>query len=574
MLALEEKNKIQEKLEKLNKITKICSLIRLILALIIIFFIICLISLHDYILYGLLGAGFALIMIIFIICTNKYYHEIKLAKHLEYIYKKHENRRNMSYKSFSDDGREFIKYDDYKELDLDLLGPKSLFQYLNIAKSNLGRKMLATQLTNPEPKPQEFTNCVEALAKTEESFKLESAIANISSEAKECDNDELLGVINHKIKIPQIGIILMIASYLLLVVLLVVFLIQGIPPYFLLFFIVFNYLIASRYSKNPVFSLNSSKYSDLLNAYYVLVYDILETNIDDPYFNSKKAILEEELPSLKILKKNFEILSYRKNIIFSLFGNGICYSDYIIAWRFNNQLKKLKSIKQTLDSLAEIELMLSLATIGIDNDVYCKPSQSVKISIKGGYHPLIKNCVANSLDFNGGIILTGSNMSGKTTFMRMVGVNQILANAGGLVCAERFATSNYEVVTSLRANDQLQEGISTFYAEINRMKSIMATCKEKKTLVLIDEIFKGTNANDRIFASKEIIKKLNTLSSNFIITTHDFELCECPNILNYHFDEQYKDDKIYFEFTIKKGKCQKTNAIYLLRMSGVLDNQE
>ena len=97
-------------------------------------------------------------------------------------------------------------------------------------------------------------------------------------------------------------------------------------------------------------------------------------------------------------------------------------------------------------------------------------------------------------------------MSGKTTFMRMLGVNQILANAGGIVCAKSFHTQHLQVLTSLRANDMLQEGISTFYAEVNRMKKIMEESKTGKTLVLIDEIFKGTNAKDRIYAAQEIIK--------------------------------------------------------------------
>ncbi|MDE5715451.1 MAG: hypothetical protein K2I42_04885, partial [Anaeroplasmataceae bacterium] len=213
--------------------------------------------------------------------------------------------------------------------------------------------------------------------------------------------------------------------------------------------------------------------------------------------------------------------------------------------------------------------------IGLDNNIYSIPvsKDDLQIEIEGGYHPLVKNCVSNDFSFQRGIILTGSNMSGKTTFMRMLGVNQILANAGGLVCAKRYSAPKLEVVTSLRANDMLQEGISTFYAEINRMKKIISLSMERRTLILVDEIFKGTNAKDRIYASKEIIKKLNGFNCLFLITTHDFELCDVDNIENYHFDEEYIEDKISFDYCIKKGKCQKTNAIYLLKMAGVLDNQ-
>ena len=270
----------------------------------------------------------------------------------------------------------------------------------------------------------------------------------------------------------------------------------------------------------------------------------------------------------------FEMLSYRQNLLLSLIGNGTFFMDLWIAIRYNYQSKHLSSIEKGIDALTELELLLSLATIGMDNQVYTIPTLKDKIEILEGYHPLVKNCVPNSLTLEGGIVLTGSNMSGKTTFMRMLGVNQILANAGGLVCASSFQTSNFKVFTSLRANDMLQEGISTFYAEVNRMKKIVTESEQGNVLVLIDEIFKGTNAKDRIYAAKEIIKKLHSYQTNFLITTHDFELCEVPIIENYHFDEEYEENKIWFDYKIKKGKCQKTNAIYLLKLAGVLDTPE
>ncbi|MDE6655422.1 MAG: hypothetical protein K2J85_00350, partial [Anaeroplasmataceae bacterium] len=108
--------------------------------------------------------------------------------------------------------------------------------------------------------------------------------------------------------------------------------------------------------------------------------------------------------------------------------------------------------------------------------------------------------------------------------------------------------------------------------EVNRMKKIMEDSQAGNTLVLIDEIFKGTNAKDRIFSARKIIEKLSGLGVYFLITTHDFELCDTEGIVNYHFDEEYIEDKITFDYKIKNGKCQKTNAIYLLKLAGVLDN--
>ena len=161
-------------------------------------------------------------------------------------------------------------------------------------------------------------------------------------------------------------------------------------------------------------------------------------------------------------------------------------------------------------------------------------------------------------------------MSGKTTFLRTIGIAQILYNANGLIPAKSFSTNHLDIYTSLRANDMLEEGISTFYAEILRMKKINEAIKKGPCLVLIDEIFKGTNLNERLEASFKIIEKLNNNSILFIISTHDLEITEAKGIINYHFNEYYKDDKIYFDYIIKEGKSNTSNALYLLKMADII----
>ncbi|MDE7105633.1 MAG: hypothetical protein K2O22_00530, partial [Anaeroplasmataceae bacterium] len=339
----------------------------------------------------------------------------------------------------------------------------------------------------------------------------------------------------------------------------------------LFLFIPLNFIISKKCLKTEVFAFPSTKYANLLTAYKKLAKDVLRIKIENPFYQELQKRIEEEYQSLVRFSRIFDMLSYRKNVILSIIGNGLFYLDYIIAGIYNSFTKHLVSIQSCLDALSELELMLSLAVIGMDKEQSCIPVYSDVFKIVDGYHPLVRDCISNSFEFQKGVVLTGSNMSGKTTFMRMLGVNQILANAGGLVCAKEFYTSSYRVFTSLRANDMLQEGISTFYAEVNRMKQIMEESKNSKVLVLIDEIFKGTNAKDRIYAAKEIIKKLNQRNVYFLITTHDFELCDAEGIQNYHFDEEYIEDRITFDYKIKDGKCQKTNAIYLLKLAGVLD---
>ncbi len=573
MLNLSKENDIKIEIERLTKKTKIISFIRFILFICIIVFVLCLLSLDKFIIYLGLSIVFITLYSGCVILTSPYYHKLNLLKNLELIYKKHHNRRNLSYQSFTPDGRDLVDYNDYKELDLDILGSKSLFQYLCCAKSKEGRAKLAKQLTNPVIKSDDFTNCVNTLAKSEDTLRLEASISLISLESKDCCQSEMISLTNKKINISWFLIVICALSYILFGLLLTLFLINDINLFYLLFFIPFNFVITKRFLKTDVFSNSTTKYANLLAAYKKLAGDILEIKIDDKYYNQIQKNIEDEYSSLVWLNRIFDMLSYRNNAILSILGNGIFYLDLIIALLFNKFTEKIKNVEKCLDSLSEIELLISLAVIGIDNEVYTIPTTSNEFKIIDGYHPLVKNCIPNSFYFENGIILTGSNMSGKTTFMRMIGINQILANAGGIVCAKEFYTGNYNVLTSLRANDMLQEGISTFYAEVNRMKNIISNSKDRKSLVLIDEIFKGTNAKDRIYAANEIIKKLNSFNVYFIISTHDFELCEAQFISNYHFDEEYLNDKITFDYKIKEGVCQKTNAIYLLKLAGVLDKE-
>lgn len=169
-------------------------------------------------------------------------------------------------------------------------------------------------------------------------------------------------------------------------------------------------------------------------------------------------------------------------------------------------------------------------------------------------------------------------MSGKTTFLRSVGSNLVLAYAGGVVLAKEFDASLMKILTSIRVEDNVNKGISTFYAELLRIKQMTDYNNKKRPMIcLIDEIFKGTNSADRIICATESIKKLSNPWSITLVSTHDFELCDLAknkdvNAVNYHFSEYYKDDKIHFDYNIKSGPCVTTNAKTLLKMVGIVDS--
>lgn len=145
-------------------------------------------------------------------------------------------------------------------------------------------------------------------------------------------------------------------------------------------------------------------------------------------------------------------------------------------------------------------------------------------------------------------------------------------NAGTYVCADEFNSCFFKVFTSISVSDNIDKGISTFMGELLRIKKAIDYKKENK-LVLVDEIFKGTNYSDRIYGANEVIKKLDNDKTILFVTTHDFELCECKvsNLNNYHFKEYYDDNGICFDYKIRNGKCSSTNAKYLMKKLNIID---
>ena len=166
-------------------------------------------------------------------------------------------------------------------------------------------------------------------------------------------------------------------------------------------------------------------------------------------------------------------------------------------------------------------------------------------------------------------------MSGKTTLLRTIGINLVLAYCGAPVCASSLECSLMDIYTSMRISDDLSSGISTFYAELLRIKMMIDVSHKKQDMIfLIDELFRGTNSRDRIIGATSVLKNLNKNWIIGLISTHDFELCNLENetgskIVNYHFTENYVDNEIHFDYKLRHGRCTTTNAKYLMKMVGI-----
>jgi DNA mismatch repair ATPase MutS len=309
-------------------------------------------------------------------------------------------------------------------------------------------------------------------------------------------------------------------------------------------------------------------------------------NFESNKLNSIKEILFDgeysSILAIKELDKITERINLRHNnaLIYLVF-NGLFLWDYECVFLLENWKNKYGlEVKKWIEAIGEIEALSSLGVLMQIDDRISFPtidnSRLRVISAEDLGHPLISNSerVLNNINIDNSIlIITGSNMSGKTTFLRTIGINLALAYSGGPVFATKMSCPILEIFTSMRVTDDLKNGISTFYAELLRIKDIINYAKKDKDIIfLIDEIFRGTNSEDRILGAKNVLGNLNKIGIVGAITTHDLELCvldKYNRIKNYHFSEQYKDNKIHFDYKIKLGKSTSTNAKYLMRSVGI-----
>ncbi len=229
--------------------------------------------------------------------------------------------------------------------------------------------------------------------------------------------------------------------------------------------------------------------------------------------------------------------------------------------------------------LPEFEILLSLSTMcKYQTSTLPEVSENLIFSVEEIRHPLMSQSIAvtNNFSFQNPhrlILLTGSNMSGKSTFLRALGVNQVLAMMGAPVFAKKMISFVGPVASCIQVTDSLAQGYSYFYAEVRRLCDVLKLTREKPSLYLVDEIFKGTNNRERFIGSQYIIEALAECSSFGLITTHDLELSTLSQsqekICNKHFTDQVAANELIFDYKLREGPSQSTNALKIMRLAGL-----
>lgn len=532
-------------------------------------------------------------LIIFIILMLKHNKVIKNRKLTEAIL--HINdlsllRLRGEWKSFLDKGEEFINNEHNYAEDLDILGGNSLFQWINNAYTPLGRIQLKNRLCFPKLDKKAIYESQDAIKELSKKvgFRQELAAEGSFILTNKSENDEMFNwaeKANSTANKDFFKFIILLMP-LITVISILLFLVFNVVGYVVpLIFMAVNLGILKLQEKQRTEILDTIyKYKKNLKLFYKMIKLIEEKNFHSKLLNEiKHEFIGDKFKASKAINKLSKIsdkVSDRRNL-FSILLNVIFLWDFHLIVQLDNWKKQYgRLVMPWLNAIGDMEALSSLSIIGFDNPEWTLPviDNNLKVRAINTAHPLLpKDAVSNGVDLNKNssiFLITGSNMSGKSTYLRTIGINLVLAYAGASVRAEEFSCGLMNIYTCMRISDNLEKSISSFYAEIIRIKKIVAAAKGGETVFfLLDEIFKGTNSLDRHIGAEALINMLSKENTLGIISTHDLELGDLENknqkVENYNFQEYYKNNEIHFDYKLRKGISTTRNAKFLMKLAGI-----
>ncbi len=277
------------------------------------------------------------------------------------------------------------------------------------------------------------------------------------------------------------------------------------------------------------------------------------------------------------LRRWQELLDSYDHVLVRVIGPPLLWRQQVAMaieqWRRDNG----ESVVRWLDAVAELEALSSLAALAFERPTWTTPELAEGepcFEAEEIRHPLMspQRCVANDVSVGGEtrlVLVSGSNMSGKSTLLRSVGLNTVLAWAGAPVAARKLRVTPVFVGASMRVVDSLQDNKSRFYAEITRLRQIAdLASRERRVLFLLDELLSGTNSHDRLIGAEGVVKSLVESGAIGFVTTHDLALTRIPG-KNVHFEDEILDGRISFDYKMRPGVVERSNALELMRAVGL-----
>lgn len=516
----------------------------------------------------------------------------RIAQELIDINQKEKAALVLDFKQFNNGKELQEKNHDYTH-DLDIFGEHSIFQFLNRTSSLYGRAKLAKLLSNYEDNIETVKNrqAINKELADKVTFRQEvNAKGNIYS--SEINSSQLFDWLNQGINEFNSSTLWLSILWIvpLLMIIPTTLLVIGIIPFslFALFMLLPLGITAKRLKLIQHHHKQSSEYLSLLIQHQEQAFLIENESFESASLNEIKSKLvnDETVASqeIKRLSQIVQALDNRSNPIFAIIMNVLFLWDLQYLFKLNTWMKNnANKVPQWFEAVANIEAYASLANFSFNHPQYVYPMLSSEEPIQGEHigHPLISPNQMIANDFNidslqSFTIITGANMAGKSTFLRAIGVNLILAMCGAKACATSFAFKPMKLYSSMRTADSLSENESYFYAELKRLEVLIHRLKKGEQLfVILDEILKGTNSKDKAEGSIKFVDQLVKFQLAGIIATHDLSLCSLAEqhpdkITNKYFDVEIINDELVFDYKLKDGICSNMNAEYLMKKMGII----
>ena len=498
----------------------------------------------------------------------------------------------LQHDNLYNNGSNFTNEKHYYSSDLDIFGKASLYQLINRAATVNGNNKLAAWLNAPSAKEiiLDRQDAVKEIA-AKNDWKLDVQATLLFARKEEPDQLKRLFIylglpLNLKGE-KWMGIYAKIAPWLLSAAIVAAFFNSYAKDIAVLIGLFNMGLVFSKAEYIKKTSFIADKIGATL-AGYAIVFKKIE---DEQWNSSLCQKLTQTLKAGKTSEKIKELselinkLNYHLNLIVGFLLNVFLIWDIrqIIAienWKRDNH----QNFEAAFDVIAEFEALISLSSLNINYTDWNFPQiaddEGYTVTAKKLAHPLIysKNRVENDYEMDNAFnidIITGSNMAGKSTFLRTIGINTVLALAGAPVCASEMQVSVITIISYMRIKDSLNESTSTFKAELDRLQMLLAAVDtQPKVFFLIDEMLRGTNSVDKYLGSKAVIEQLIRKKGVGMVATHDLQIALLEKkyldyVRNFYFDIQVKNGEMLFDYKIKHGECKTFNASLLLKQIGI-----
>jgi hypothetical protein len=492
---------------------------------------------------------------------------------------------------WSGQGNPGTRFDDPHHVyaaDLDLFGPGNLFELLSIARTRMGENALASWLLSPAPAATVLER-QQSVAELRDRVDLREDLAVLGESAGVGVQPEELVRWAETPNQLRVGWVLPVALALplLLIATLVIWSTAGFAsPLIVVLGLEFGVVRLLRKQLRDVFGSTEQAFDNLK-----LLASLTERLEREPAEQALSKRLLDQLSSEGIrasqaiarLGTVVQFIESRRNIIIALLDLPLLYSVHAALagerWRRHHG----HAVRVWLETIGELEALISLSGYSYEHpgDPFPELAEAAAsfeaVSIG---HPLLPSatCVRNDVaiaDDTRVLLISGSNMSGKSTLLRTIGINTVLAMAGAPVRAQRLRLTPLQVGANIRINDSLHEGSSRFYAEITRLRHLNELAARTPALLfLLDEVLQGTNSRDRFAGAQGVIRALLARGAIGLVTTHDLALTEIDvagrgRLRNLHFQDELRDGRMQFDFKLHEGIVTKSNGLELMRSIGL-----